>query len=173
MNIGGKLFEPYISKTDLDSIVSRIASDINRDFHRGFVMCPVLTGSFMFAADLSRKIVIPHRVSFVKYKSYEGTKSTGIVTSQLPFTSQITEQDVLIVEDIVDSGLTIEKMLEDLQKFNPRSVKICTLLFKPKAFRGSYKVDYIGKEIDNEFVVGYGMDYNESSRNLHSVYKAV
>lgn len=134
------------------------------------VACPILTGAFMFAADLVRRLTIPCEVSFVRYASYSGMSSTGQVRCMLPFPPEIEGRDVLIIEDVVDSGFSMRHMLDAVWALHPRSVKICTLFFKPDAFKGDYKVDYIGRNIGNEFIVGYGLDYDEHGRTLGDVY---
>lgn len=134
------------------------------------VACPILTGAFMFAADLVRRLTIPCEVSFVRYASYSGMSSTGQVRCMLPFPPEIEGRDVLIIEDVVDSGFSMRHMLDAVWALHPRSVKICTLFFKPDAFKGDYKVDYIGRNIGNEFIVGYGLDYDEQGRTLGDVY---
>lgn len=134
------------------------------------VACPILTGAFMFAADLVRRLTIPCEVSFVRYASYSGMSSTGQVKCMLPFPPEIEGRDVLIIEDVVDSGFSMRHMLDAVWALHPRSVKICTLFFKPDAFKGDYKVDYIGRNIGNEFIVGYGLDYDEHGRTLKDVY---
>ena len=134
------------------------------------VACPILTGAYMFAADLLRRLTIPCEVSFVRYASYSGMTSTGQVRCMLPFPPNVEGRDVLIVEDVVDSGFSMRHMIDAVMALHPRSVKICTLFFKPEAFKGDYKVDYIGREIGNEFIVGYGLDYDEYGRTLPEVY---
>lgn len=144
---------------------------MSADYRDGdLVACPILTGAFMFAADLVRRLTIPCEVSFVRYASYSGMSSTGQVKCMLPFPPEIEGRDVLIIEDVVDSGFSMRHMLDAVWALHPRSVKICTLFFKPDAFKGDYKVDYIGRNIGNEFIVGYGLDYDEHGRTLKDVY---
>lgn len=170
MKVNGKDFKPFISKEELQQIVDRLAGEVNRDYRgRELMVCPILTGASIFAADLLRKLEIPCEVSFVRYSSYSGLASTGTVQCGLPFPPSVEGRDVLIVEDVVDSGLSMQVMLQHLDKLHPRSVRVCTLFFKPTAFRGDYKVDYVGREIGNEFIIGYGMDYDEKGRNLPEV----
>lgn len=185
MNINGKNFGTFIGKEELENIVGRLAERISKDYSvdtdaggssalpvgRSLVICPVLTGAFIFAADLVRRLTIPCEIRMVRYVSYSGMKSTGNVRCELPFPEEIEGRDVLIVEDVVDSGLSMQKMLEEVWALKPASVRVCTLLMKPKAFKGNYSVDYVGKEIGNEFIVGYGMDYDERGRWLPEVMK--
>ena len=170
MKINDREFKPYITEAELDAIVRRLAEEISRDYRDGdLVACPILTGAFMFAADLLRRLTVPCEVDFVRYTSYCGMSSTGEVTCALPFPSDIEGRDVLIVEDVVDTGLSMQHILTEVQALRPRSVKVCALFFKPGAFKGNYRVDYVGREIGNEFIVGYGLDYNERGRNLPEV----
>lgn len=171
MRIKDREFKRYVGADVLAAIVERLAGEINRDYVlcSDLVVCPVLTGAFVFAADLLRHIKVPCEVRMVRYASYSGMKSTGEVRCKLPFAKEIEGRDVLIVEDVVDSGLSMQKMLTEVNTMKPRSVKVCTLFFKPQAFKGHFKVDYVGKEIGDDFIVGYGMDYDEQGRNLPEV----
>lgn len=171
MRIKDKRFVPYIGGAELEGIVARLAGEVSRDYAEGdLVLCPVLTGAYMFATDLARALTIPARMHFVRYSSYSGMQSTGTVACSLPFSDDIKGRDVLVVEDVVDSGLSMERVLEEARKKGPRSVKLCTLLFKPGCFKGHYCVDYIGREVGDDFIVGYGMDYDEEGRTLGEVY---
>lgn len=170
MKIKDKNFKTFISEAEIQQLVNRLAGEISRDYAESIpVVCPVLTGAFMFATDLVRRLSIPCEVSFVRFASYSGMSSTGNVKCLLPFPPEIEGRDVIIVEDIVDSGLSMKHILQDVQTFHPRSVKVCTLFYKPAAFKGDYKVDYIGREIGNEFIVGYGLDYDEQGRNIPEI----
>ena len=170
MKIKDKKFKPYITEAEIKEVVEGLAKRISKDYADGdLVACPILTGAFMFASDLVRRLTIPCEVSFVRYASYSGMKSTGEVKCMLPFPPDIEGRDVLIVEDVVDSGFSMRHMLDAVNALHPRSVKICTLFFKPNAFKGDYKVDYVGREIGNEFIVGYGLDYDELGRTLPEV----
>lgn len=170
MKINDREFKPYITEAELDAVVRRLAEEISRDYRDGdLVACPILTGAFMFAADLLRRLTVPCEVDFVRYTSYSGMSSTGEVSCALPFPTGVEGRDVLIVEDVVDTGLSMQHMLAEVQALHPRSVRVCALFFKLGAFKGGYKVDYVGREIGNEFIVGYGLDYNERGRNLPEV----
>lgn len=172
MKIKDKEFEVFISEEELGAIVDRLACRISDDYAgTNLVVCPVLTGAYLFAADLLRKLTIDAEVAFVKYSSYEGMHSTGKVSCQLPFPEWVKGRDVLIVEDIVDTGLSMGHLLQEVGKLEPRSVRICTLFYKPEAFKGDYKVDYVGRDIANDFIVGYGLDYDEEGRTLKEVWK--
>jgi hypoxanthine phosphoribosyltransferase len=171
MKVNDKEFELYIPEGEIAQVVERLAGEVSRDYRNGdLLVCPVLTGAFLFAADLVRRLTVPCEVSFVKYTSYSGMSSTGTVTARLPFPPEVEGRDVLIVEDVVDSGLSMGHMLKELQRLHPRSIRVCTLLFKPGAFKGDYRVDYVGREIGDEFIVGYGMDYDEKGRELKDIY---
>lgn len=170
MIIKDKEFKTFISKEEIAAINDRLAAELSRDYEgKDLVACPILTGAFMFASDLVRRLTIPCEVSFVRYASYSGMSSTGSVKCMLPFPPDIEGRDVLIIEDVVDSGFSMRHMLNAVQALHPNSVKICTLFFKPAAFKGDYKVDYVGREIGDDFIVGYGMDYDEQGRTLPEV----
>lgn len=170
LKIKDREFRTFIAKDELTRIVQRLASEIDADCGGSdLLVCPVLTGAFVFAADLLRSMKTPCEVAFVKYTSYVGMESTGRVTCGLPFPSGVRGRDVLIVEDVVDSGLSMAKMIAELKRLQPRSVKVCALFYKPHAFTGGFKVDYVGKEIGDEFIAGYGMDYDEAGRTIDEV----
>ncbi len=170
MKIKDKEFKPFISEEEIGDIVRRLAADISRDYQgHDLVACPVLTGAYMFASDLLRRLTIPCEVRFVRYVSYSGMSSTGTVKCPLPFPPDVEGRDVLIVEDVVDSGFSMRYMLDAVEALHPRSVRICSLFYKPHAFKGDYKVDYVGREIGNEFIVGYGLDYDEQGRTLPEI----
>lgn len=170
MRIKDRDFKPFITEAELDGIVRRLAADISRDYQdSNLLACPILTGAYMFAADLLRRLTVPCEVSFVRYVSYSGMSSTCEVKCALPFPSDIEGRDVLIVEDVIDTGLSMQHMLAAVKELRPRSVKVCALFFKPGAFKGDYKVDYVGRNIGDEFIVGYGMDYDEQGRTLPEV----
>lgn len=170
MKIKDKEFKPFITEAEIDGIVRRLAAQVSADYAgRDLVACPILTGAFMFASDLMRRLTVPCEVSFVRYASYSGMSSTGEVKCMLPFPPDIEGRDVLIVEDVIDSGLSMKHMLAAVNALHPRSVRICALFFKPHAFKGDYKVDYVGREIGDEFIVGYGLDYDEQGRTLPEV----
>lgn len=169
-----KKFSSHISASEIDRIVQNVASKINADLagKNPLFVC-VLNGVFLFAADLLRKIETPCEVSFIKVSSYEGTASSGEVKTQIGLKEDIRGRTIVLVEDIIDSGNTIAKLLPILESQQPEQIKIVTLLFKPSAFKRDFKVDYTGMEIPNDFVVGYGLDYNGLGRNLPDIYKIV
>ena len=132
----------------------------------------VLNGSFMFSSDIMKKITLPNtEISFIKLSSYSGTKTTGNVHKLIGLGKSIKNRNIIILEDIIDTGITLEKIISLLKKENVADIKIATLLFKPKAYTKDIPIDFIGKSIGNDFVVGYGLDYDELGRNLQHIYK--
>ena len=167
-----KTFEVFIKREAIQEQVSALAEQINRDFvGEDIVFIAVLNGSFMFASDLLKSISIPCEISFVKMSSYQGTESSGRVDELIGLGNDVKGKTIVIVEDIIDSGITIDKMITLLSSESPKQVKICSLLFKPDAFKGKTQPDYVGFSIPNAFVVGYGLDYNEKGRNLDAIYQ--
>jgi hypoxanthine phosphoribosyltransferase len=166
-----KSFREFITAGDIEKRVSEIAAEINRDFAgREVVFLGILNGAFLFAADLFRKIEISARISFVKLASYEGTSSSGTIKELIGWNEDIRNQNVIVIEDIVDTGITLERIVDELRIRKVGVIKVATLLLKPEAYRKNIPVDYIGYSIPNDFVVGYGLDYNGYARNLPSVY---
>lgn len=154
--------------------VRRVAEEINKDYegqHPLFLV--VLNGAFVFAADLMREISVPAEVSFVKLASYEGTSSTGTVREVIGLNTDITGRPIIIVEDIVESGITMAHMIETLKKQNPKSIDICTLLVKPEKLEVKLDIRYVAMEIPNDFILGYGLDYDGLGRGLKDIYTIV
>lgn len=169
-----KTFAVSISAEELEKEVKRVASEINRDFAGSQpVFLSVLNGSFIFAADLMREVELPCEISFVKLASYQGTNTTGNIREVIGLNIDITGRPVIIVEDIVDTGLTMAHMLETLKRQNPTSIDICTLLLKPTKLQVKLDVRYCCKQIPDDFVVGYGLDYNGFGRNTKDVYTII
>lgn len=174
VNYEGKAFEKFISSQEIKSITNRLAHDINtyyKDFKEDLVFISILDGAFIFMADLVRLITLDIEIEFVKLKSYEGTSSRGEVAHLLKLQKPIEGKHILVIEDIIDTGLTIEVFLEELLKKNPASVKICSFLSKPDIHNDIVTIDFLGKEIPPEFVIGYGLDINGKARNLEDIYK--
>jgi len=166
-----KTFVPYISSDKISERVNQIAQKINSDLLNDMpLFLVVLNGSFMFASDLLKEINIPCELSFIKLASYHGTTSTGVVTEMIGLTEEIKGRTVVIVEDIVDTGVTLEKLVTLLIKKEVKQIKVATFLLKPDAYKKDIKVDYVGMEIPNDFVVGYGLDYDGLGRNMKEVY---
>ena len=171
LKIKDRNFEVYITEAEVAQVVERLAAKISADYAgKRPLVCPVLTGAFVFAADLVRRLTVECEVHFVKYTSYEGMETTGSVTAALPFGGKVRGRDVLIVEDVVDTGISMAAMLEEVWKEEPKSVRICTLLMKPGKFCKDFKIDYVGKEIEDDFIVGYGMDCDGEGRGLKEIY---
>jgi hypoxanthine phosphoribosyltransferase len=171
IRIHDKEFVPSIPSEEILEQVRRVANEINRDYEgQQPLFLVVLNGSFIFAADLMREITLPADVSFVKLASYQGTASSGTVREVIGLNTDITGRPIIIVEDIVESGLTMAHMIATLKKQNPKSVDICTLLLKPEKLEVQLDIKYVAMEIPNDFIVGYGLDYNELGRNLKDIY---
>tara|TARA_B100001758_G_scaffold243040_1_gene252208 strand:+ start:152 stop:688 length:537 start_codon:yes stop_codon:yes gene_type:complete len=165
-------FEVFINENEIQKIVESIANNINTKKIKDPLFIAVLNGSFLFAADIMRKITIPNvEISFIKLSSYEGTKTTGNVNELIGINKDISKRNIIILEDIIDTGITLEKTITLLKKENVADIKIATLLFKPDAYTKNINIDFIGKSIPNNFVVGYGLDYDENGRNLPHIYK--
>ena len=167
-----KEFKIFIKDNEIQNIVESISTNINKLQVKNPLFIAVLNGSFLFASDIIRKITLPDaEISFIKLSSYSGTKSTGNVNELIGLNNQIKNRNVIILEDIVDTGNTLEKIIKILKEKKVASYKIATLLFKPDAYTKNINIDYIGKSIKNDFVVGYGLDYDEIGRNLPHIYK--
>lgn len=165
-----KQFKPYINSEQIEVAVKKVAQQINTDLKNELpLFIAVLNGSFMFAADLMKQIEIPCEISFVKMASYHGTESTGKVNELIGLNQNIEGRTVVVIEDIVDTGNTIEKLTSMLKDKKVKSFKIATALFKPSVYKKDIKIDYVGIEIPNDFVVGYGLDYDGLGRNLKDI----
>lgn len=174
VRISDKLFKHYLNSQQIDSSLSEIAKQINQDYAgKTPVFLVILNGAFMFAADLLKKINIECEVSFLRVASYEGMETTQNVKEILGIDEQIQGRHIIIVEDIIDTGITMEHILRKVYSMGAESVKITTLLFKKEKFEKTYPIDYIGFSIPNDFVVGYGLDYNGFGRNLKDIYVVV
>ncbi len=171
ITVKDKSFKPYISEEKLQEAIQKVASQINADYDgRVPVFLGVLNGSFMFFGDLLKHVDVNCIVSFVKLASYEGTDSTGVVNELIGLNENVEGKDIILIEDIVDTGNTLEKLHQILSKKKAGSIKIATLLYKPEAYKKSHQIDYVGIEIPNAFVLGYGLDYDGLARNLSSIY---
>ena len=165
-------FEKYIDASDIGSMVKRIAFEISKDYDgKNPLFLSVLNGSFVFAADLLRNMTIPCQISFIKLSSYSGSATTENVKELIGLNEDISGRHLIIIEDIVDTGLTLDILLKKLQQFKPASIKLACLTFKKEAFKKDFIIDYLGITIPNEFVIGYGLDYDGFGRNLPDIYK--
>ncbi len=172
ITLHNKRFEVSISENEISDIINSMANQINNQNIERPLFIAVLNGSFLFAADIMRKITIPNcEISFIKLSSYSGTESTGEVNKLIGLNKDIKERNIIILEDIVDTGITLEKIISLLKQQNAKSIKTATLLFKPDAYKKNIDIDFIGKSIPNDFVVGFGLDYDEIGRNLPHIYK--
>ena len=170
--LNNKTFEVSISDTEISAIVDTIANNINATRIKDPIFIAVMNGAFLFAADVMRKITIPNaEISLIKLSSYSGTKTTGEVNELIGIGQNIKGRNVIVLEDIIDTGITLERIIALLEKENVATIKVATLLFKPKAYTKDIHIDFIGKSIPNDFVVGYGLDYDEIGRNLPHIYK--
>jgi len=167
-------FTVSITAKEIDKAAQKVADEINRDLKdKTPLFLVILNGAFMFAADLFKKINIECEVSFVKLSSYVGTKTTSTVRELIGLDEVLKDRYVVIVEDIIDTGITMENTIQKLKHLEAADVRIATLLFKPDAFQKDYPIDYIGMEIPNEFIVGYGLDYDGYARNLPDIYTLI
>lgn len=168
-----KEFDIFIDEQKINDKVKELGQQISRDYHglNPLLLC-LLKGSFIFTADLLRAIKEPVEVTFIRLNSYQGTSSSGEVTTLMEITDSLKDRHVLIVEDIIDTGRTIYELNKQLKEAGAASIKLASLLVKPTSLQFDVSIDYIGFEIPDKFVVGYGMDYNEAGRNLKGIYAA-
>jgi len=172
VKIHDKIFTSFISPEDISRRIKLIASHINNDLKdRDLLFLGILNGSFMFIADLYREIRINSTISFLKLSSYLGTESTGNIKELIGLNEDIAGRTVVVVEDIIDTGRTLNDIIRDLKVKGASSIVVVTLLYKPQAYEGDHGIDYIGFEIPNDFVVGYGLDYDGYGRNLPGIYR--
>ena len=170
--IKDKDFVKSISHNRILESVKRVADELNRDYKGDNpVFVGVLNGAFMFAADLLKDFQEHCELTFITVASYVGTKSSGEVDIMMGLTKDIKDRRVILLEDIVDSGTTIDSLIKELAKYEPKDVKVATLLLKPDALETNVKPDYVGIEIPNDFIVGYGLDYDGYGRNFKDIYK--
>lgn len=174
VRIKDKTFGTSLTEAEIKERVKTVAAQISKDMAgKNPLLLAVLNGSFIFAADLMREITIPCEISFVKLASYQGTTSTGKVHEVIGINENLSGRTIVIVEDIVESGTTMQRMIESLGTRNPASVHICTLFFKPEKLKVDLKLDYVAFEIPNDFIVGYGLDYDQQGRGLKDIYTLI
>ena len=167
-----KRFRICTTAAQIDEAVERVAAQLNKDMENVDtpVFLSVLSGSFMFAADLVRKTNFQSDMMFIKLASYEGTSSTGKVQQIMGLTQSVAGRTVIVIEDIVETGNTIEEMVRILKDAGAADIRICTLLLKPDAYKKEIKIDYAALQIPNDFIVGYGLDYNQLGRQYKDIY---
>lgn len=172
MIINDLSFEVMITREILQHRVNNLAAEISKDYQdKTPVLLPILNGSFMFAADLIREFKFPCKVSFVKTSSYAGTSSTGTIKTLIGLEESLFNQDILVIEDIIDTGLTLKNIVEELKALGTRSVEVAALFRKKPAREKGIQARYIGFELEDEFILGYGLDYDGLGRNLTEIYK--
>lgn len=174
VKIKDKTFKTSITEEEIKKQVKAVAQQISKDMEgENPLFLAVLNGSFIFAADLMREMTIPCEISFVKLASYQGTTSTGKIKEVIGINEDLSGRTVVIVEDIVESGQTMKRMIESLGTRNPASVHICSLFFKPEKLQTELNIDYVAFRIPDDFIVGYGLDYDQQGRELRDVYTIV
>ena len=166
-----KSFQLFIDSKELNDSIESLSNKINQDYSdREPIFLCVLNGAFVFAAELIKRFNHECQVSFVKLSSYQGVQSSGTINSLIGLNEDIKGKDVIIVEDIVDTGQTIANIVENILNKNPRSIEVATLLYKPKSYQKQIPIKYRAIEIGNDFIVGFGLDYNGLGRNLEEIY---
>lgn len=171
INVLDKKFKVSITSEDIQDSIRKIALQMNEDLKgKDPLFIVILNGAFIFASDLIKQVNVDCRISFLKMASYHGTASTGKIRDLIGIDEDLKGKNLVIVEDIVDTGFTLEHIIDILEKHSPAEIKIATLLFKPNAYKKKIKLDYVGIEIPNDFIVGYGLDYNGYARNTKDIY---
>lgn len=174
VKIKDKTFETSIPEAEIKQRVKELAERLNKDLAgQNPLFLAVLNGSFIFAADLLREVTIPSEISFVKLASYQGVTSTGKVHEVLGINEDLTGRTVVIVEDIVDTGRTMRQMIESLGTRHPAAIHICTLFVKPDKLEEPLNIEYAAFSIPNDFIVGYGLDYDQQGRNLRDIFTLI
>ncbi len=174
VTINGKLFKHYISAATINERVTDLAKKLNADYKgKCPIMIGILNGAFVFAADLVRKLEFEHDIQFGRFSSYDGTETTGVVRELIGIDIDLKDKDVILIEDIVDTGVTMAKLLPMLKEKGAKTVEVACLLMKPGKLRLPLDIKYCAMEIPNDFIVGYGLDYNGMGRNLPDIYVAV
>jgi hypoxanthine phosphoribosyltransferase len=174
ITVHDKEFVLYITAAEIEKQVTRVAAEINKDYEgKRPLFIAILNGAFIFAADLLKKVTLDAEISFIKLASYKGIKSTGKVVTAIGLDVDLHHRDVVIIEDIVDTGKTLFQFLPQLAHQNPSSLKIASLLHKPTALLHPLKIDYLGFTIPDKFVIGYGLDYDGLGRNIKEIYQLV
>lgn len=174
VQVHDKYFKPFITEEAIQREVTRIAVEMNRDLaSKDPIFLGILNGAFMFASDLYKQLNFPCQISFLKLASYSGTQSTGSVKQLIGINRELKDRVVIVLEDIVDTGVTLETIIRQLSGFEPAEIKVATFLHKPEATVREVKLDYVGMEIPNTFILGYGLDYDGYGRNFREIYQLV
>lgn len=174
VEILGKKFEVSIPEEKILERIKELANQINEELgNKEVIFLGILNGSFMFAADLYKDINFNSQISFLKLASYQGASSTGNVKRLIGINEDIANKTVVVIEDIIDTGTTLDQIIKQLKGYEPAEIKVATLLYKPEAYNYNIPIDYIGFEIPNDFIIGYGLDYDGYCRNLRSIYTIV
>jgi hypoxanthine phosphoribosyltransferase len=172
LTVKGKCFVPYLTSTDIDGQIQRLAAEINRDYEgKKPLFIAILNGSFMFASDLFKAIRIEAEICFIKLASYKGTKSSGQVITAIGLDTDIHDRHVIVLEDIVDTGKTLSEFLPQLRHQHPASLELAVLLHKPEATKYPVPIKYLGFSIPDKFVLGYGLDFDGLGRNIPEIYQ--
>jgi hypoxanthine phosphoribosyltransferase len=172
IRVHDKTFEPYLTADEISAVIKKLAAALNNEYqNKRPLFIAILNGSFIFASDLFKELTIEAEICFIKLASYKGTKSSGHVVTAIGLDIDLIGRDVIIIEDIVDTGKTLSEFLPQLRHQQPSSLKIVALLHKPEATRFPLKIDYLGFTIPDKFVVGYGLDYDGLGRNLPAIYQ--
>jgi len=169
-----KEFSIYLTEKEILDRVKEVAEQINKDFeNEDPIFMGILNGSFMFASDLYKNITIDSQITFLKLASYQGTASSGKIKRLIGINEDIKDKTVLVIEDIVDTGNTLDSIIKQLKGYEPKEIKIITLLYKPEAYTKDFTIDYHCFSIPNDFILGYGLDYDGYGRNLKNIYKII
>jgi hypoxanthine phosphoribosyltransferase len=174
IQVNDKKFQPYLTAAQIDEQIKRLGQEINKDYvGQRPLFIAILNGSFMFASDLFKQLVIDAEICFIKLASYKGTRSTGNVITSIGLDESLKDRHVVIIEDIVDTGKTLSQFLPQLYDQRPASLKIAALLHKPEALEHPIKIDYLGFNVPNKFLLGYGLDFDGLGRNLKEIYQLI
>ncbi len=174
VKVHDKYFELFIPETEILKQVKRVADEMNLDLAgKDPIFLGILNGAFMFASDLYKQLTFPCQISFLKLASYSGTKSTGTVKQLIGINMELKDRVVVVLEDIVDTGVTLDTIIRQLSGFQPAEIRVATFLHKPKATVREVPLDYVGMEIPNDFILGYGLDYDGYGRNFKEIYQLV
>jgi len=174
VQVHDRYFEPFIAEEVIQKEVSRLAEAMNRELaEKDPIFLGILNGAFMFASDLYKQLNFPCQITFLKLASYSGTQSTGSVKQLIGLNRDLKDRVVVVLEDIVDTGVTLETIIRQLSGYEPREILVATFLHKPEATVKKVKLDYVGMEIPNNFILGYGLDYDGYGRNFREIYQLV